>query len=158
MTKHRPPLSFDAALARVVGQLPGGYDDAAARTGRSISLVRAWGDPDRREKISIDDALVLDLAFGECGGFGSPFFEAFAAQRDLAAAHRFALPQALGQLLPEVLKENSEAEIALTLASRPGVDDAHLRHTVNEADEAIAKWQQVRSAIVHHQTGPPAGA
>lgn len=155
MTKHRPPLSIDAGLARIIGQLPGGYAEASALTQRSESLVRKWGDPDCREKISVDDAIVLDLAYQQAGGIGSPIFEAYSVLLDMRKAERFALPIALSRVLPEVMKENSEAEIALANAAQHGANDANYRDTLREADEAIAKWQQVRTLLVQHQTGPP---
>ena len=161
MTKHRPPLSFDAALARIVGQLPGGYAEAAERTDRSISLVRAWGDPDRREKISIDDAIALDLAFQQTGGIGAPFFEAYGAQLGVAGADRFSQPQSIHRLLGDVMRETNDAELAMLRAAMPDATDGDRRNTAKEVREAIAVLTRALHLVEpshvgdRHQTGPP---
>mgnify|MGYP006879913525 CR=1 FL=1 len=42
MTKLRDPLSLDAALAKVAGQVPGDWKTLAAIAGRTASTVRSW--------------------------------------------------------------------------------------------------------------------
>ena len=68
MTLHRPPLSIDAGLARIAGQLPDGWAGMAQAVERSESLVRAWGQPGRRERIPLEEAIRLDLAYRAAGG------------------------------------------------------------------------------------------
>ncbi|MDE8654796.1 hypothetical protein [Novosphingobium album (ex Liu et al. 2023)] len=169
MTKHRPPLTFEAALARVVGQLPGDWAEAAQVCGRAASTVRNWGNPDLPEGVPVECALALDLAFQGAGGLGAPFYEAYTVQLELAATDRFAGPAALLQLLPEVLRENSEAEIALVAAARNGAGRHDLKATLREIDEAMARFRQAHQLIQSclggagdpatapepHATGPP---
>lgn len=163
MTKHRPPLTFAAALARIVGQLPGNWEDAALVSGRAISTVRNWSNPDRTEDcVPIDCAIALDLAYRRAGGIGAPFYEAFTVQLEMAAVERFAAPAALMQLLPEVMKENSDAELSLVAAARPDADRRDYHFSLREIDEAIARFQQARtyvSSLVNEgspqATGPP---
>lgn len=161
MTKHRPPLTFDAALARVVGQLPGGYDDAARVAHRAVSTVRNWGIPDRDEVVPIDAALALDVAYRTAGGIGAPFLEAYTAQIELALASRYAGADELLQLLPEVLRENSEAEVAIVSAAGAQAGPRDYRETLREIDEAMGRFQQARQLVQsllsqeQHVTAPP---
>ncbi|MEI6419543.1 MAG: hypothetical protein WCO82_10770, partial [Sphingomonadales bacterium] len=83
MTKLRPPLSFDQAVTRVAGLI--GWDECAALVGRSARAVRAWSDPDAEASPSIEQALVLDLAYRAMGGEGAPIFEVYAARLDSEA-------------------------------------------------------------------------
>lgn len=163
MTKHRPPLTFDADLARVVGQLPGNWAEAAIICGRATSTVRNWGNPDLADAIPIECARDLDLAFRRAGGIGAPFYEAYTVQLELAAADRFAAPAALMQLLPDVLKENNDAELAILSAARPDADRRELRDTLREIEEALGGYKRVHhlltelinTAVVPQATGPP---
>jgi hypothetical protein len=164
MTKHRPPLTFDAALARVVGQLPGDYAEAARICGRAESTVRNWSNPDRSEDVPIRCAVILDIAFQASGGIGAPFYEAFTHQLGLAATDTFSLPAQLLHLAPDVIRENSEVEIALVNAARPDATEQDRLLVAKEADDVIARMRQVKTAVLpprpdqHHQTGPPGAA
>ena len=142
MTKHRAPLSFDAALARIAGQVPGGYDALALRCDRKPRTVRNWGDPDTVENVPIDVAVDLDLLFAESGGDGSPFLEAFAHQREQLELVRHADRVALGARAAEVIKECGEAGSALVVASQPGASPRHralARAELTEAYETIKR-------------------
>ncbi|HZV09083.1 MAG TPA: hypothetical protein VFF94_04975, partial [Novosphingobium sp.] len=119
MTKHRPPLTIDAALARIAGQLPGGWPEMAALLGRRESIVRAWGDPDRRELIPLGCAIQLDLAHQAAGGKGAPLHEVYTLQLQLEHVTRFADGQALTHVLSSVIKEAAEAESAIALSTLP---------------------------------------
>lgn len=166
MTKHRPPLSVHAALDRIAGTFPGGYADLAERLGRKEHTCRAWADPARREKISVEDAIRADLEFQAAGGIGAPLFETYSLQLEEASGSRFALQHSIGRLLPDLLRENSEAEVALVRAAQPDATEADRRYAGRETGEAIARMQQARLQLVattvdehhdeHHQTGPPA--
>lgn len=166
MTKHRPPLSVHAALDRIAGTFPGGYADLANLLGRKEHTCRAWADPARREKVSVEDAIRADLEFQAAGGIGAPIFETYSLQLEQAGGDRFALQHSIGRLLPDLLRENSEAEVALVLAAQPGATDADRRFAKRETGEAIARMQQARLQLAtatsdgqpadQHQTGPPA--
>lgn len=69
MTRVRPPLSIDAAIARVMAQL-GGWPRVAEVTGYAPRTCEKWGafdiadaeDPDARD-IPMRAAVKLDIAF-----------------------------------------------------------------------------------------------
>jgi hypothetical protein len=158
MTKHRAPLTIDAALARIAGQLPAGWPDMAAFLGRKQSLVRAWGDPERREKIPMADAVQLDVAYRAAGGDGAPLYETYGWQLEEAGMFRFADEIALGRLTATAIREGGEAHAALVLASQPGCDPSHHRQTMRELDEAIASLQSARLHVAARaglSSGPP---
>ncbi|PZQ56246.1 MAG: hypothetical protein DI555_06430 [Novosphingobium pentaromativorans] len=148
MTKRRAPLTIDAALARIAGQLEGGWNAMAESLGgKSPSIVRAWGDPDRREQIPLCDAIALDVAYREAGGDGAPLFETFAYQLDEAGMFRFADEIALGRLAALVIRECGEASSHLVLSAQPGADVADHRLTLGHVDEAIDAYQRVRVLV-----------
>jgi hypothetical protein len=160
MTKHRPPSSLEAALVRIAGML-GDYDAMGAVVGASGGYLRACGDPDKRERLSIEHGLALDIAFRERGGIGAPVYEFYTFQLELAETDKFALPIQLLHLAPEVMRDNNEVEIALVNAARPDATEQDRRLVAKEADDVIARMQQVKTAVLPprvdqpHQTGPP---
>jgi hypothetical protein len=158
VTLRRAPLTIDAALARIAGQLPAGWSDIAMTVDRSESLVRAWGNPERREQICLADAVKLDIAYRAAGGDGAPLYETYGWQLEDAGMFRFADEIALGRLAATAIREGGEAHAALVLASLPGVDPAHQTQTLREVDEAIASLQSARihvAARAASATGPP---
>lgn len=158
MTLRRAPLTIDAALARIAGQLPAGWADMALAVDRSESLVRAWGNPERREQICLADAVQLDLAYRAAGGDGAPLYETYGWQLEEAGMFRFADEIALGRLTAAAIREGGEAHAALVLCSQPGVEPSLHRQTLHEVDEAIASLQSARlhlAARAARATGPP---
>lgn len=157
MTKHRAPLSIEQALARIAGQLPDGYADMARRTGHQPGTVRAWGDPDRRERIAVDDAIALDIAYQEAGGTGAPIHEAYTHQLELAHLSHFASRISLGRHAVDVIKEGGEAHAALVRAAQPGATPEDRRHAEVEIGEALETLKRALPLLagLHHQTDPP---
>jgi hypothetical protein len=163
MTKLRPPLTTGAAVDRVAGQLSGGYSELAAKLDRGEAYVRAWGDPDRREKICFDDAIAADLIYREAGGVGAPMFETFAYQLDHAGVSRFADEVELARLVGVSVRESGEAHALAIAMATPGADRSALAATIREAEEAVAAWngllQRLRTAAAdkhgHQATAPP---
>lgn len=137
MTKPRAPLSVEQALARIGGQLDGGFEAMGALTGRSASMVRAWGDPDRREYIPLDCAIVLDLAFVAAGGDGAPLHEAYTHQLEQAALLQWAAGRELARHAAQVIKECGEAGSALVLATQPGACPRIKAQAATEVAEAL---------------------
>ena len=127
MTKRRAPLTFDAALARIAGQLPEGWDEMGRTTGTTASYLRACGDPDRREKLAIADAIALDLAFAAAGGEGHPLYDAYGAQLELAEATHFAGRFSLLRRAATLIKEGGEAHAAIARLCLPDATDADRR-------------------------------
>ncbi len=163
MTKRRPPLSVDAALARIAGQLVRGWADMGEAVGLSEGMVRAWGDPDRRERMPIDAAIVLDLAYRQSGGDGAPIFEAYAAMLEAEGGAWFAEQVALGRHAVEIIRECGEAEMAVVLAAQPGATQAQRRQAQREVEEAIGVLTRARLMLgtasplptEPRSTGPP---
>lgn len=159
MTKHRPPLSLSEALGRIAGLVEGGYVEMAAIVGRARSTVYAWGDPDTDDDIPMGCARKLDLAYQMAGGVGAPILETYAAQLELEAGSQFAEQIALGRHLQDVLRETSEAELALLRASQPGAGEAERLEAAREVKDAVAVLGRSLPLLAtgeQHQTGPPA--
>jgi hypothetical protein len=167
MTKRRPPLSVDAALARIAGQIDGAWVEMGVITSRSESMVRAWGDPARREKIPVEDAIMLDLAFRAAGGEGAPIFETYAHQLNVEGGTWFADQVALGRYAAEVIRECGEAGSAVVLSAQPGASAAQRRQALREVEEAIGVLNRARLMLGlpapfpdtgeagHRSTAPP---
>ncbi|MGB7407177.1 MAG: hypothetical protein WA908_01610 [Pontixanthobacter sp.] len=146
MTKRRAPLSIDAALTTVAGQMPGGFAELAGSLDKSESLVRKWADPDTREEISFSAAIAADLIYRAEGGEGAPMFECYAHQLDQAGAMRFADEIALGEHVQTVIRESAEANAAIVAASQAGSSHttrAEARREVEESMEAHRRALQL---------------
>lgn len=135
--KPRPPLSTAQALARIEGQLPGGIEEMARITTRSTSLVRAWGDQDRRENIPLDDAIALDLAYQAAGGDGFPLADSYLFRLELEAAVHFAEQYTLLEKTERFTKEVGDALAALLAACQPGAGHAERANAFKELVEAV---------------------
>jgi hypothetical protein len=146
LQKRRAPLTLDAALARIAGQM-GDWAEVAKAVDRSESLVRAWGDPHRRENIPLIDAITLDLAYRDAGGIGSPFFETTAYLLDQQGMFRFANEITLGRLSADVIRECGEATAHLVMAAQPGSDRGDHREALIQVDEAIDGLQRARVLV-----------
>ncbi|HKY80855.1 MAG TPA: hypothetical protein VJM09_05215 [Sphingobium sp.] len=140
MTKRRAPLSIDAALARIAGQLHGGWTEMADVAGYVERTVRAWGDVDREEQINLPSAIRLDIAFQAAGGTGAPIFEAYGDMVRAAQADAFGSKQELHREAIALIKENGEAEMALLEAALPGSGPA-------EEAKAQRELLEVRSFV-----------
>lgn len=153
MTVHRAPTSIDHALARIAGQLEGGWVGMARTVSRSETTVRAWGQPGRREQIPMAAAIALDLAFQAAGGTGAPIFETYALQLDLACINRFADRAALGVHLASVIKESAEAESAMLSAILPDAGPAEIRRALRELEEALVAMGTARAMLNNMKSG-----
>ena len=138
MTKCRAPLSIDAALTEIAAHLPGGLTEMAEITGRAPHLVRAWGDPDRREQIPLRDAILLDTAYRAAGGSAAPLFAYYTSRLDTAGALAPAGAAALLGQAATVIRECAEAQAALLQAAAPGAPRAASTTAGREIEEAIA--------------------
>lgn len=137
MTKARAPLSIDAALARIAGHLPGGYNDMATIAGRAVRTVRNWGDPDTAEQIPLDCAIALDVAYIAAGGDCAPLFETYSLKLELAHMQRFACNIELARHTAEVIREGGEAHSALVRATLPGATEGDRADALRECVEAF---------------------
>lgn len=135
MTKPRPPLSIDAALARIAGQLPRGWPEMGEAVGRSESTVRAWGDHDRREDIPLPCAITLDIAHRRAGGEGRPLFEAYALLVEIGDELAFADEIELARRACVLVRESGQAVEALVLATLPDATPRAREHALRELED-----------------------
>lgn len=124
MTKRRPPISIDTALARIAGQVDGGWDAMALHTGYHVRTVRAWGDPDRDEVPPLPACVTLGILYRQCGGIGDPLLQAHADMVGVAEAEAFGCKQELRRESLHFLRETNEANLALLEAAEPDAGDA----------------------------------
>lgn len=147
LQKRRAPLTEGAALARIAGQVPGDWAAMGEEVGRGESIVRAWGDPDRREAIPFDCAIKLDILYRAHGGDGAPMFETYAYQLDDAGIFHFADEIMLGRLAAHVIRECGEATAHLVISAQPGSDQGDHREALVQIDEAIEGLQRSRVVV-----------
>ncbi|MFN3819920.1 hypothetical protein [Blastomonas sp.] len=157
MTKPRAPLSIDAALARIAGHLPGGFDDMAQVAGRAVRTVRNWSDPDTAEQIPLDCAIALDLAYMAAGGECAPLFETYAFKLELAQMEHFACNIRLARHTADVIREGGEAHSALVRATLPGASAADRRIALQETTEAIDFLKRVVPLLASPNGDEPGG-
>lgn len=153
MTKERAPISLDAALARIAGQLPGSWADMARLTGYAERTVRAWGDEDRDEQINLPAAIALDIAFQAAGGAGLPCYEAYGYRVGAAQRTSFVNAFDILQLASVVVRETGQAEAALIDAALPDATAGDRREAQRELIEAIESMK--RALIVLEQVDAP---
>ena len=152
--KPRPPLSTDQALARIAGQLPGGWPQMAEITCRSESLVRKWGDPECRERVPLDDAIELDLAFQEHGGEGAPLADSYLFRLELAAGARFASQFALLAKTEKLSKEAGEGLTAVIRACSPSATASDRAAAFRELVEMVEAAKPIISALDPESPAP----
>ena len=147
MTKEREPLSVDAALARIMGQLPGGYEKASDITGRTVRTVRDWGDPDKSMSVPLDCAIALDLAYQEAGGEGHPLHDAYTDKLEEAERERFACRFTILRRTVTLAQEAGDAQAALARLCLPDSTDADRRAARRELAEAYEIIRQLLSLL-----------
>lgn len=147
MTKLRPPLTVEAAINRISGQLPGSVEQMAQICGRRPSTVRAWADPGRPEEIPIDCAIRLDRAYAEAGGQGFPLFEVYSHLVKSDAAEAFASKFSLLNVLHDCIREGGEAEAAIVRAALPEAGSIERRNAVQEVEQAIVALSKALTVL-----------
>jgi hypothetical protein len=135
MTKVRPALSFEAAIAKVAGHI--GWVVVAQICNRSERTVRSWSEVEIPGAITMDAALALDAAYAAAGGDGAPFLRCYALrlQADTIAAQ--ASTDELARKTVAAIKEGGEAHAALVAATRPGATAADRAIAEKEVVEAV---------------------
>ncbi len=155
MTKARAPLSIAAALARIAGLLPEGFEEMARVAGRQVRTVRNWSDPDTAEQVPIDCAIALDLAYIAAGGTGAPIFEAYALKLELADAAKFGDRHQLLRHAQDVARETGEANAAIIGAAHPAATKSDRARALAEATEAREALNQVIPLLAQDIDQPP---
>lgn len=155
MTKERQPATIEDALFRVFGLV--GLERCAELLNREAGYVRSLSDPDSRYRVTVVDALKLDLAFEAAGGQGAPIRDTYNLLYDAARAETFADKAALGRVAIEAMKEGSEAQIALVIASQPGATPADRANAAREVQQALTAFSGALPLLVDAPTlpGPP---
>ncbi|MFC3097350.1 hypothetical protein [Alteraurantiacibacter palmitatis] len=152
MTKRRAPLSPEAALARIAGHLPNAWDDMAEALGKSASYLRQCGDPDRREQLSVTDAIALDLAYARAGGQGYPLRESYDAQLQIAEAECFGDRFSLLCQVETLITEAGQAHAALVRLVQPGSGEQERRIAARELAE---NFEALRPLLALLDAGAP---
>lgn len=135
MTKRRAPVSIENTLYRVLGEL--GIERAAEVTGRSESHLRALTDPDKRERLTVEDGIKLDLACAAAGDDTRPIYTTIGLLLKDANANRHACAVALGDAVRTITLETAEAEVAIIAAIVDPTGDPKLReNALRQAEEA----------------------
>lgn len=140
MTKRRKPVTIENALLKVLGEL--GLERAAEITGHAGGYLKSLTDPDTRYRLTVEDAIKLDLAYraereeGVAGVY--PLYEAYGLILEVAGASRFATAEQLHRHAARVAKEGGEASAALILASLPNATPEHRKAALKELEDAIA--------------------
>lgn len=147
MTKIRPPMSIDAALARIAGQLPGAWADMARVAGRQEHTVRAWGDPDKADTLPLPCAVALDIAYRRAGGVGAPCRDAYDTLLQAAMAEHFADEVELAHATANAIREVGQAESALILAALPGATDDVIAAAEREAEEGLVALSTATATV-----------
>jgi len=157
MTKVRPPLSIENTLFKIFGALE--IENAAAATGRTTHYLRNLADPAKREKLTVVDQIKLDLAWRQKGRAGAPLYEQVGRIMKAADAEIFSDSDAIGEIAKRVIREGSEAHIALFSVSRPGATDAQLLNAMREVEESASVSQEalaiIKSVIDQRVSQPP---
>lgn len=147
MTKLRPPLSVNAALNRIAGQVDGDWLTMAEAIGKKERTVRNYSDPDTPEEISARDAIALDILFQQHGGEGAPIFETYALQLETERAEVFATQAEIARRVQRSIKENAEAAQAQIACFVPGADAADYTRAIRETEEAITADTNTLAAL-----------
>jgi len=117
MSKRRAPLTIENVLLKVLGDLT--PERCARTTEREASYLRDASDPDKAQQLTVRDMIKLDIEHLGYNG-RAPFAEIYT---DAVA---------IGDVLAEVLREDSDAHLALLRASRPDATDQDLIDAVRE--------------------------
>lgn len=154
MTKARP--LFENALLKVLGDLT--PERCSAVTNREASYLREASDPDRPQLLTVRDMIALDVEHIARDG-KAPLFAAVGAMLAQARAAIYQDAVAISDATRDVLKEDSDAHLALFAACQPGASDQVLIAALRETKEAVAAQTQaievVQVALQHRGKLPP---
>jgi hypothetical protein len=134
MTKVREPVTIENTLYAVLGAIT--IERAAEVTGRATSYLRSLTDPDKRERLTIEDAIQLDLEYRAQGNQGFPLLDTYIRMIEAGQQDRFADEHALGQLTCDYVRETGQASAALVAAQLPGASLQCLEAALRELEDA----------------------
>ncbi|MGN6270890.1 MAG: hypothetical protein ACTHM0_13480 [Sphingomonas sp.] len=145
MTKVRPPLTVENALFAVLGRI--GAERAAEVTARDKGYILSLSNPDNRYRLTVDDAIALDLEHIAQGGAGAPIYELYGRRLDIAGADRFADAAAIAKLTLAMIKEGGEAHAALVATTFAGAGPHELRHALTQLEDLDAIVDQAIALV-----------
>lgn len=134
MTKLRDPVTIENTLNLLLGTVS--IERAVEVTGRAPGYIRNLSNPDTRERLSLEDAISLDLEWRAQGNEGYPLLETYDRILNSKIIDRFADSTALGRLACLVAKEAGEATAALIAASLPGAGPKNWKDALRELEQA----------------------
>lgn len=158
MTKPRAPLSIDAALARIAGQVPDSWAGMARAVGLQERTVRKWGDEDAEGEINVKAMIALDKLFQQHGGTGFPLYDAYGRILGASLQASFSDKFELLRRLVAVAKETGDAEAALIRYALPDSSETERSSALREVVEALDALQAVVPLLQTpeaHERGPP---
>lgn len=135
MTKVRPPVSFERAIANIAAVI--GWDGCASVLGKSESYARKLSDPDIEREICIRDARRLDQAYLRAGGGGTPMLDAYAFQLDLSRSEEVSPIETIIAAIGATAKEYGEAAAAALAAVQRGACAPSRTAALREIEEAV---------------------
>jgi hypothetical protein len=147
MTKLREPVTIENTLYTVLGSIT--IERAAEVTGRAVSYLRSLTDPDKRERLTIEDAIALDLEYRAQGKQGYPLLGTYIRIIEAAQHDKFAEEHAFGQLACDYVRESGQASAALVAAMLPGASLHVLETALRELEDADSA---AAPTITHLQT------
>lgn len=130
MTKLRDPLTTEEAFDLVVAVLK--KDVAAKVIGRDVGYIRAISTPGNDQRLAVDDAIALDVAYVAAGNIGTPLYDSIGLRIRTAEGMDLAGSAALTGHAVDLTQEHSEALVALLGASTPSPDKLALRKALKE--------------------------
>lgn len=158
VTKRRTPLTFSSAIAKIGAYL--GYDVAGAACGRSDRSVYAWADPKEECLPTLSQAMALERAYRVAGGEGSPIFEAFGHQIDLAIIAQSSERAALADDYATLARECGEAIATGIAVAQAGSGDREVHAALTEAEHvhtAIGSAMRRLKSFLTSGAGPLGG-
>jgi hypothetical protein len=150
MTKLRTPNSFEDAITRIMGVLTPSV--AASAVGKSSDLLRRWGNEDLPERPSIEQCLLLDLAYMRDAPADqasvAPIFEVYAARLSQVGIAVKLQPLDPRDRMMRVASEIGDVSRAVTesMADRK-VTNRERNAVRKEIREAIAELQRLDAEI-----------
>lgn len=154
MTVARP--LFEEALLRLMGGLTA--QRCAELIGRAEGYLHDASNPNRPQQLTVRDAITLDVAHIAYDGT-APLFAAIGAILSQARAQIYVDAVAITDATIDVIREDSEAHLALVMASRPNATAADLHIAKRELEQSSAAQAStlatICSAIEHRHQMPP---
>ena len=155
MTKHRDPVTYENALARIVGKITA--ERAGQLVSRSLTTISDWMNPDSPKLPTLAQAETLDLAYFEAGGEGMPLAEAYLQRLDNARADGLACRLQLASLIATGVQECGEAWAHALKVVQPGSGPREIMRAqaeLGDAQSAVAATARHLSIFQQSGAGP----